>query len=261
MYWSPIEPGFQRQLKTGVVFVDRQVFLGNQSNRWRRLNNGLPPGSALAPILFNQCMSDLSSSSLNLLQYVDDIALTHQARKFEECEIHLEKGLKILSRFFHEWRLRPNPSETEMCVFHLGTNDANRKWTVQFDHTLITHVDHPKYLGITMDWTFSHKPHLEKTGATSRRLEWDVRRPCSVNWRIAVHMVDHFCSTNYKLSVRYGFDQDLSYEQLTLVPCKMATVSWIVGENHSCQMFRWMVILSMTLLLFLLDLTLNVENG
>jgi hypothetical protein len=96
-----------------------QVFLGNQSSRWRRLNNGLPPGSALAPILFNLCMSDLPSSSLNLFQYVDDIA--YQARKFEECEIHLEKGFEILSRFFHEWSLRPNLSKTEICVFHLGT--------------------------------------------------------------------------------------------------------------------------------------------
>jgi hypothetical protein len=70
---------------------------------------------------------------------VDDIALTHQARKFEECEIHLEEGLKTLSRFFHKWRLRPNSSKTEVCVFHFGI-----------------------HLGITLDRTLSYKPHLEK---------------------------------------------------------------------------------------------------
>jgi hypothetical protein len=61
------------------------------------------------------------------------------------------KGLETLSRFFHQCGLRPNPSKTEVCVFHLGTHDANRKLTVQFDNDpLITHVDHPKYLGMTL---------------------------------------------------------------------------------------------------------------
>jgi hypothetical protein len=84
-----LEAGFQHQLKTGAVFVDLtaaydtvwreglmikfleavpclkllnvlnnmlsncyfQVFLGDHSSRWRRLNNGLHQGSVLAPIL------------------------------------------------------------------------------------------------------------------------------------------------------------------------------------------------------------------
>jgi hypothetical protein len=41
-------------------------------------------------------MSDPPFFSLNLFQYADDIALAHQARKFEECEIHLEEGLETL---------------------------------------------------------------------------------------------------------------------------------------------------------------------
>jgi hypothetical protein len=56
-----------------------QVFLGNHSSKWRQLNNSLPQGSVLTPILFNLYMSDLPSSSLNLFQCAEDIALTHQA--------------------------------------------------------------------------------------------------------------------------------------------------------------------------------------
>jgi hypothetical protein len=76
-----------------------QVF-GNQSSRWRRLNNGLPQDSVLAPILFNLYMSDQPSSSLNLCQFADDIALTNQSKKFEECEILLEETSKHLVESF-----------------------------------------------------------------------------------------------------------------------------------------------------------------
>jgi hypothetical protein len=117
-----------------------QVFLGNQCSKWRRLNNGLPQGSVLAPILFNLYMSDLPSSSLNMFQYADDITLTHQARKFEECKIHLDEDL-----------------ETKVCVFHLGTHAANRKLTFKFENTLITHVDHSISLGMSLDRTLSYK--------------------------------------------------------------------------------------------------------
>jgi hypothetical protein len=121
------------------------------SSRWRRINNGLPQGSVLVPILFNLYMSDLPPSSLNLFQ-------TNQAKK-----IHLEEGLEILGRFFHQRCLRPNLPKIEVCVFHLGTYDANKNLTTPFDNTLITHDDHPKYLGMTLDRTLSYKTHLENT--------------------------------------------------------------------------------------------------
>jgi hypothetical protein len=88
---SHIEACFQQKLKTGVVFIDLtaaydtvwkdglmlkfirlvpcvllsnllsnmlsnrffQVILGVKSRRWRELNNGLPQGSVLVPLLFS----------------------------------------------------------------------------------------------------------------------------------------------------------------------------------------------------------------
>lgn len=140
-----------------------RVFLGDQCSRWRRLNNGLPQGSVLAPILFNLYLSDLPSTSSNIFQYADDIAMTFQSRTFEECEINLEADLEVLNQFFRCWRLQPNPAKTEMCVFHLTNQDANRELKIKFDNTDIQHVSHPKYLGVTLDRSLTFKPHLEKT--------------------------------------------------------------------------------------------------
>jgi Reverse transcriptase (RNA-dependent DNA polymerase) len=90
-----------------------QVFLGSSNSRWRRLNNGLPQGSVLAPILFNLYMADIPSTMSQHFQYAYDIALTFQAETFAECESQLEADLEELNQFFKRWRLQPNPGKTE----------------------------------------------------------------------------------------------------------------------------------------------------
>jgi hypothetical protein len=158
-FTSHIEASFERKLETGTIFdltdsvyetvwsnglmlklmrvascskISRllnkmlsnryfQVFLGDKSSRWRRLNNGLPQGS----VLFNLYMSDIPITVSKQFQYADDIALTFQANSFAECETTLETDLDKLDEFFRRWRLQPNPSKTESCVFHLNTHEAH----------------------------------------------------------------------------------------------------------------------------------------
>jgi hypothetical protein len=79
----------------------------------------------------------------------------------------------VLNQFFRRWRLQPNPTKTEMCVFHLTNQDANRKLKITFDSTEIQHVDHPKYLGVTLD-----RSHLEKTALQVNL----IRKLAGTNW-------------------------------------------------------------------------------
>jgi Reverse transcriptase (RNA-dependent DNA polymerase) len=56
-----------------------QVFLGDKMSRWRRLNNGLPQGSVLAPRLLNLYLSDIPFTSSKHFLYADNYVLTYQA--------------------------------------------------------------------------------------------------------------------------------------------------------------------------------------
>jgi hypothetical protein len=123
--WPSVEIYARHSLCQAVEFTEHklsnrffQVFLGDKSSRWCRLNNGLPQGSVLAPLLFSLHLFDIPSTLSNQFQYANDIALTYQHESFSDCEAaNLEVDLERLNQYFHRWRLQPNPSKTESCVF------------------------------------------------------------------------------------------------------------------------------------------------
>jgi hypothetical protein len=94
--------------------------------------------------------------------------MTYQAKTFEEFENNLEADIEVLNQFFHHWCLQPNPGKTKMCVFHLNTHAGHKQLDTMFNGTSIKHVDHPKYLGVTLDRTLTFKSHLEKAAKKMR---------------------------------------------------------------------------------------------
>jgi hypothetical protein len=153
-------------------------------------------------------------------------------------------------------------------------NDVNRKPTVQFDNTIITHVDHLKYLGMALDRTFSYKPHLAQTGM---KVNFRINENCK--WSTGAHTLRSACIAFVYSAAEYcepvwpklmsnwtmlcawsqarsnlpplqwmpvlsyiALFRDLkncwSHGRSLLISCKMATVLWIIGENHGCQMSR-----------------------
>jgi hypothetical protein len=126
-----IEDGFEKGLKSAAVFIDLTaaydtvwheglitkllrfipcktisgiinsvlsnrlftVIIGNSKSKQRTLNNGLPQGSVLAPLLFNLYTSDLPNTKSNKFIYADDIALLCQEKTYELCEKFLMEDL------------------------------------------------------------------------------------------------------------------------------------------------------------------------
>jgi hypothetical protein len=108
--------------------------------------------------------------------------LTFQANSFAECETTLEADLDKLDEFFRRWRLQPNPSKTESCVFHLSTHETNRQLDVRFTGTEIQHVDHPKNLGVTLDRALPYNAHLTKTSKKVSARSNIVRKLAGTGW-------------------------------------------------------------------------------
>jgi len=60
------------------------------------VNNGLPQGSVLAPLLFNLVISDTRSTKFC---YADDIALVYRAKDLDQTETTLTEDLASLCSY------------------------------------------------------------------------------------------------------------------------------------------------------------------
>jgi len=166
-----IKNGYDKKLKTAVAFVDlsfaydtdwrkgllfkfldvipckklltllnnilsnRQltVYIGEEKSKTRVLNNSLSQGSVLVPLLFNLYTKDLPSTSSIKFIYADDIALASQSTSFEGLEEPLTNDLSKLNSYFKWWRLKPNPTKTEVTMFHLINKKASQEINISFD--------------------------------------------------------------------------------------------------------------------------------
>lgn len=215
-----IEAGFQKKLKSSAAFIDLsaaydtvwregmiykflqkipckltaklidnmlndrvlQVTMGLETSSPRKLKNGLPQGSVLAPLLFSLYIADMPDTTSTKFGYADDWALITQTQSMEVAEGILNRDLEVMGNFFRLWRLQPNASKTEVACFHLNNKMAERKLNVLFDNLLLKHNKNPKYLGVILDRTLSFKDHLTKTAEKLKSRNNIIQKLCGSTW-------------------------------------------------------------------------------
>jgi hypothetical protein len=153
------------------------------------LNNGIPQGSVLAPILFNVYVHDMPDTVSKKFAYADDTCIVLQSKHFEDVEDTLTSDLTLLEIFFKKWRLRPNPSKTMVTAFHLNNKEANRELTVHFCGETIRNSKLPVYLGITLDRALTFKAHLQKVAAKIKTRNSLINKLAGTSWGSSTHVL------------------------------------------------------------------------
>ena len=69
------------------------VVLGGRESRTRKIRNGVPQSSVIAPTLFNVYISDMPKSQSYKLGYADDWVLAHKSSAGMKLKVH---SLRIL---------------------------------------------------------------------------------------------------------------------------------------------------------------------
>ena len=105
---------------------------GPQS-RLRRLRNGVPQGSVLAPLLFNIYTYDLPTIISKKFAYADDLAIFHSTGDWQTLEGTLTLDMKTLSSYLQKWKLKFSVNKTVTAAFHLYNKEAQRELTINVE--------------------------------------------------------------------------------------------------------------------------------
>ena len=102
----------------------------SKQSRLRRLKNGVPQGSVLAPLLFNIYTYDLPSMISRKFAYADDLALLHSSGNWKDLDGTLIQDMSTLSAYLQTWRLKLSHTKTVTTAFHLNNREAKRELKV-----------------------------------------------------------------------------------------------------------------------------------
>ena len=123
----------------------------SKQSRLRRLKNGVPQGSVLAPLLFNIYTYDLPSMISRKFAYDDDLALLHSSGNWKDLEGTLSQDMSTLSAYLQTWRLKLSHTKTVTTAFHLNNREAKRELKVYNNGRLLPFCPTLTYLGVKLD--------------------------------------------------------------------------------------------------------------
>ena len=133
----------------------------SKRSRLRRLRNGLPQGSVLAPLLFNIYTYDLPSTISQKYAYADDLALMHTSKDWKTLEGPLSQDTTTLSAYLQTRRLKLSHTKTVTTAFHLNNREAKRELKIFNNGKLLPYCPTPTYLGVKLDRSLTFRHHLE----------------------------------------------------------------------------------------------------
>ena len=133
----------------------------SKTSRPRRLKNGVPQGSVLAPLLFNIYIYDLLSITSKKYAYADHLAILNLPGDSKVLEKTLSEDITRLSAYLQTWRLKLSHAKTVTTAFPFNNREVKREIKVHNNGKVLPFCPVPTYLGVKLDRALTYRRHLE----------------------------------------------------------------------------------------------------
>jgi len=154
----------------------------NKLSKWDKINIGVLQGSVLGTLFVLIYVNDLTSvipctltnkNSLIML-FADDTSVIVSKPSLMNCERNLSIVFKIMMKWFNSNLLSLNFDKTYYMQF-LTNNKSLNKINLEHDKMIIQ-TNFVKFLGVTVDNTFSWKQHIDTVAPKLNKACYIIRR-------------------------------------------------------------------------------------
>ena len=156
-------------------FENRQarVKFNGELSKSKKMKQGLPQGSVLAPILFLFYINELATilpNDITVAMYADDVSLLSTAKTTTTAETLAQRAVDIVVNWSKNWKLNLNGSKSETSIFSLAPQDAHWHPEIRIDSNIVRLQPHVRFLGVTLDRKLNFSKHVEliSTRATKK---------------------------------------------------------------------------------------------
>lgn len=128
------------------------VLIESVLSDFKPVMSGVPQGSVLGPTLFLIFINDIHIGVISKIRlFADDCVIYRAVTHHNDCE-ELDKDLRLLSEWCHDWHMNINNSKTKLVRFTTCNNFVSHTYTI--NNEVIELVESFKYLGVYLTSNF-----------------------------------------------------------------------------------------------------------
>ena len=135
-----------REYLSGRTF---KVFYEGGYSSERTVTSSVPQGSILAPVLFNDMISDLPRvDGVTMSEYADDITIYCMGAELQHVKAKVQDQIYLFHEWTKEWGLQLNQNKTKAMLF---TRKKVSPPIIQFNNLNLEFVKSLIFLAVTLD--------------------------------------------------------------------------------------------------------------